>query len=345
MVGSSVTHSALSLGSMIQRRTHCAPSTRTAINSLRMRQMSTGIPDDEAILVAVRSLKLEGSSAKKITATLKTRYPNWAGGSKEVRTLLHRIVLEESQNAPKLIDEGKSNNVNDPFVITEIDGKGLGVVAARSISAGELILAESPLVRALPGSAAEAAVQALPEADQAFFYSLQQHSERFGATKTVQGVWRTNALPLEGEDGVQAIFRMACRFNHACSALAHHAWDPSKATLHVHAVQQIAEGTEITICYCKEGTRQERQEFLKGAFGFTCKCATCGLTGDALKESDARQRRIQQLDQEISVAAQVLSDPEELLELARERIALMKEEGMGEALWAEQALAQAVGFA
>ena len=48
---------------------------------------------------------------------------------------------------------------------------------------------------------------------------------------------------------------------------------------------------------------------------------------------------------EISVAAQVLSDPEELLELARERIALMKEEGMGEALWAEQALAQAVGFA
>ena len=113
----------------------------------------------------------------------------------------------------------------------------------------------------------------------------------------------------------------------------------------MHAVQQIAEGTEITICYCKEGTRQERQEFLKGAFGFTCKCATCGLTGDALKESDARQRRIQQLDQEISVAAQVLSDPEELLELARERIALMKEEGMGEALWAEQALAQAVGFA
>ena len=33
-------------------RTHCAPSTRTATNSLRMRQMSTGIPDDEAILVA-----------------------------------------------------------------------------------------------------------------------------------------------------------------------------------------------------------------------------------------------------------------------------------------------------
>ena len=83
-------------------RTHCAPSTRTATNSLRMRQMSTGIPDDEAILVAVRTLKLEGSSAKKITATLKTRYPNWAGGSKEVRTLLHRIVLEESQDSPKL---------------------------------------------------------------------------------------------------------------------------------------------------------------------------------------------------------------------------------------------------
>ena len=77
-----------------------------------------------------------------------------------------------------------------------IPNKGLGAVAKRSIQMGERLLAEAPIVanEPHPGTSAEDAVKALPEANRALFFSLAQNAARFGDSKTVFGVFATAPL-------------------------------------------------------------------------------------------------------------------------------------------------------
>jgi hypothetical protein len=252
----------------------------------------------------------------RVISSLRARFPSWTYSTPIVDRLLDLVPIAN---------------------------KGFGVIAARDIAVGETLLVESPLVRARPGSPAERAVAALSQEARAQLFDLCTSNEsRFGPGKTVQSVWLTNALPLP--DGEQAIFPKASRFNHACRASAFHLWDAASETQSVVAAAPIPRGAEVTLCYCKEGTRDERREFLRRAFGFECECEACSVSGVALEESDARQVRIRALDAEINSAASRWSPSEQacdtpsILALMSERLTLMQQEGLAEAVWVKQAV-------
>jgi len=180
------------------------------------------------------------------------------------------------------------------FQVAPIPGKGFGCLAVRDVELGERLLVETPLLEISPDSAhatLEEAVEALSEADQERFWVLSQDST-WGATKTVKGVFMTNAIPCHAfSKEHRAVFATASRFNHACDANATFRWSPALGRLTVHACSHVPVGTELTVHYGFQAgviRREDRQRRLRQAFGFECRCRLCSLAGAALLRSERR---------------------------------------------------------
>ena len=181
--------------------------------------------------------------------------------------------------------------------------KGFGVFARVAFSAGQRLLAEEPLVECEACDARgtvypAATVDALDASVRAHFFALCQN-EQWGAEKTARGIWLSNALPTDDlPTPKSAVFRYTCRFNHACRPNVYQHWNERLRAMTLHAIRPIRSGEELTISYLPFGDgapRSSRQASLHGDFGFRCGCDLCELQGDALKQSDARQERIQAL--------------------------------------------------
>lgn len=112
------------------------------------------------------------------------------------------------------------------FEVRDLGAKGMGVVAARKIQKGELLLREQPLLvvshcqdsRQLGTweQEIEEALGRLPDDQLRSFWSLSDcHSE----TKTsAVGIVRTNALPIETAQGdMVGVYANVSRFNHSCN--------------------------------------------------------------------------------------------------------------------------------
>ena len=224
-------------------------------------------------------------------------------------------------------------------------------------------MAESPLLvvekrnGVLTPSVITDAVDALPPSAKAAFFELSQNEEKYGAQKTAEGVWRTNAYPIADGRQVGGIFPCISRINHACVANAHVAWNKLLQRETVHATKSIAAGEEVTVSCARTGTqtlsipaisvrcqwlavlsadlepgmdREQRQAYLQSAFGFDCACALCTLTGSALEVSDARQRRIHEIDAVSEVCPDGRSAHPEMLRLVSEKLKLFRLEGLPE---------------
>ena len=188
------------------------------------------------------------------------------------------------------------------FIVAEIESKGHGVVAKRDITIGERLMAERPLVE-VPGEwsqycqgtlelhLVDALVELSPE-DSDRFWALSQNEHRFGAVKTAEGIFRTNAIPFRrAQQAHLAVFPVAARFNHACDPNVMYAWNDSLGQLTIHACRPVAVGQEVSAYYGFDGDsvlRKHRQGRLRETFGFDCACAKCSLSGAALSESEKR---------------------------------------------------------
>lgn len=116
--------------------------------------------------------------------------------------------------------EPEPESIRLAFKIMLVAGKGFGVVAARDISRGERLMAEQPLAHVTAVDCIDqesaskefllrinSAASGLSTSDHGKFFSLTQHTEHYGIQKTVEGVWCTNALPMD--NGEQGIFLQA----------------------------------------------------------------------------------------------------------------------------------------
>ena len=140
--------------------------------------------------------------------------------------------------------------ISPKLSIQAVPGKGLGVVARQDISAGELLIRETPLLVLDQWSPAHlmAAWQKLspPQRD-----SYSQLANSHPELPPLAGLALTNMIPLTRAANTFGVFLTVARVNHSCGANSNH-YQENKADDHteaVRAVRDIARGEEVTICY------------------------------------------------------------------------------------------------
>jgi hypothetical protein len=230
------------------------------------------------------------------------------------------------------LDAGKA------YVVREVQGKGLGLVAIKKIPQGTRILSESPLFRVprSTGSQQRLAVSlsktasALSHDQQQAFFALQ-NSFKDETTREL-GLVRTNALPLGSNAQEGGIFLEASRINHACLQNAQNTWNEDLQKLTIHAIRDIDKDEEITIIYLHDREkRSARQLVLQRNFRFTCTCQLCSLTEPQLGLSDARLEQIVRLDGSIGDWTRLSTAPLQALTDVRSLLKLCAEEGIADA--------------
>ncbi|KAJ6497623.1 hypothetical protein C8R45DRAFT_983622 [Mycena sanguinolenta] len=192
------------------------------------------------------------------------------------------------------------------FCVTDIPGKGMGLVSTRELKMGDLILDERPLFvcsRGVP----------LPEPPSTFTnekfmqYHLQkleeyyQHSlgrmrpkvrdaylalhncHKEDESGTAVGIVRTNGMALLGlrpdvqdeSSQYSAVCKDISRLNHSCSPNTAPRFHVSSFSYRLYAVRDIAEGEELTYQYTDVvQSAAKRQAELK-PYDFVCACRAC----------------------------------------------------------------------
>ncbi|KZV74932.1 SET domain-containing protein [Peniophora sp. CONT] len=196
------------------------------------------------------------------------------------------------------------------YEVRQVQGRGLGVLATEDIKAGDLILAERPLLvkmmwnpvrywkdmteeEALRGAyvdlenTMEYICSRLTPKDLEAYKSLH-NSHDTGGAGPLTGIWRTNGFklgvkdPSGFDDGKEIKAREysgvganASRINHSCSPNAAFSFDMPSFSMEINALRPISKGEEITVAYCAvKIPAAERQNALK-PYRFTCTCPAC----------------------------------------------------------------------
>ena len=179
--------------------------------------------------------------------------------------------------------------MTEAYVVVELPGRGLGVVASRPLHRGDVLVAESPLVRLTPN---------LGRPDVKWFDD-ERHARSLLAglsrsagnptkwkwwDKDLDAVVNTNSFTQESGGMVHSyVFNQVSRFNHSCCANARMIFDGDRELATVRVQRDVAPGTEITINYGATGSLSERQQHLRTCFGFTCTCELCAREATAAK--------------------------------------------------------------
>ena len=225
------------------------------------------------------------------------------------------------------------------FDIRPIDGKGLGVIAQRDISQGEMILEDQPLLTipcddmdSLTDDDIEKMLEALPKEKQEHFWKLFDahifgESERPSAKSRVL----TNSYPVEDAEGNEsfAVFNTVARFNHSCVPNVHNTWDFDTQTETLYAVQDIRQGQELCTTYLQPmdlyRPTDERRSILQRC-KFRCGCEACSLLGVEAEESDRRRRDLRRFSGELEQLEEnedLIMERDRLIEVVEEAIKLI----------------------
>ena len=199
-----------------------------------------------------------------------------------------------------------------PVMVTEVEDKGRGLVAARDIKKGEEILIDnivitlgipegvltSPITPTITPTIARSLkqqIQALPEEKVTQFYNLKKMDNFVISERDLKIARRENCLrelkifrsnKVEAGKTELLVFNLAL-INHSCAPNADYYLKPSEnedqkkveVKYEIRAIKDICKGEEITIFYLQfmYGCTPEhvRQTILKNNFGFDCKCNVC----------------------------------------------------------------------
>ncbi|KAL2357328.1 hypothetical protein BJ546DRAFT_439126 [Cryomyces antarcticus] len=193
-----------------------------------------------------------------------------------------------------------------------LPGKGLGLIAMQPIKRGTRIISEPPLL-AIPAreySAAQIESQflSLSVADQNAFLSLYSaHEENPGLAVNYNGLpvskwaglllstFQTNDFAIRKDDEYAAVFFKTSHINHSCIPNASFAWNNTLERSTVHAVNDIAAGEEITMCYCPPYHGREDRKMVQLCYGFECTCPACDPEAPGAEASEQRRLRMEEL--------------------------------------------------
>ncbi|KAK1968369.1 SET domain-containing protein [Colletotrichum sublineola] len=208
-----------------------------------------------------------------------------------------------------------------PFEIKEVEGKGLGMIANKTLARGDNVMLKTPVLLAhrafierTPAVDQHALLGAvvgfLPPRTRDGFLSQMGH---FGGHQ-VSDIMATNSFQMDIGGGAQGDghhygnYPEVSRYNHDCRPNV--AFRIGADLRHrTTVVRPVKPGEELTITYLDPlGTRSVRQHRAKLAWGFECGCSQCGLAKKQAAESDARVLEIEELERLLSdVSARVTS--------------------------------------
>lgn len=217
------------------------------------------------------------------------------------------------------------------FVLEQVPGKGVGAIAARDIAAGELLLAERPVMSFSDGGgdgSAEEQFDALSDELQQEVMALHDQLAA-GGEKTLRGIIASNCYSGSslGCDGV--LLPAISRFNHSCRPNCELGWDEGGGVEHVQvrASADIAAGDELCVYYVDVlAPRPERAQALRSKH-VTCACPCCQRADGA---SDGRRAAVRDLQALLRALVEEgdPGDAERGLQAAAEVLRLLDEEGL-----------------
>ncbi|KIV96850.1 hypothetical protein PV10_00666 [Exophiala mesophila] len=229
----------------------------------------------------------------------------------------------------QVMDQTDSISPQDDLIeILSTPDRGLAVFASRKIKAGNLVLAERPLLRLSKeeendSDAIEREFSRLSHADQKIYLKL------FDAQKSrmtrVTSIYYSNCYNLDSfrpdGKGGSAVGAIASRFNHSCVPNLQLSFNFDKNLMMFYAIRDIPRGKEVCTNYEKNvfDAAVTRQRKLQMYYGFMCQCEAC--LGPAKNEfwakSDQRRRamfeafkRIQECEKGYTASAVETEDPD-----------------------------------
>lgn len=194
----------------------------------------------------------------------------------------------------------------------KLPGRGIGLVATRTIHRGERLFTESPLTLYQVGfndipyeertPAQKLGVDRLPANASKLFMDLHVHR----GEDHVNDVIRTNAylatlFPYEGQgEEFEVVLPDLSRINHDCRPNLHYYFDDLTLTQQVHATRTISPGEELTVTYIDPlKPRDERLGRLMHNWGFDCSCSVCSLPDGLSAASDQRIGTVLHLEEHL----------------------------------------------
>ncbi|KAI9889698.1 MAG: hypothetical protein M1814_005099, partial [Vezdaea aestivalis] len=226
---------------------------------------------------------------------------------------------------------------NTKYALVDIPRFGRGMIATAKIALGELIVSEPPLFKFPSNSSGMGGksiteyltkiVQALSKDDQHAYFGLANSYSSLGP---IQGIMKTNAMPLGTRAAFGGIFVVCSRFNHSCRNNAEYSWSSKHGEERVYAVKEIKEGEQICVSYLGDQMRMSatdnRKTYLSESFGFDCVCQLYGASNKVRKASDRRRSKIGAMDRIVGDVIEDLDYSPQILGLCREILELLEAE-------------------
>lgn len=248
-------------------------------------------------------------------------------------SLRSRRVHKEARVQPGCVAPRQAQAADRCFSVVPVAGKGLGAVANRDISCGELVIGEKPEVTF--NSFEESWLVSIQEQFDALALDRREmimslcdaNVEQPDAPKTLAGIVTTNSIGSPGDSFDGMVCETISRFNHSCVPNCEQTWDEDTSEERLYASTGIRAGEELCISYVNPfASFAERAEELLDQYRFRCNCPACN---SASVESDNRHARLQTLVLNMSYAMQEgYSDKERGIQTAKEMMKLCDEEGL-----------------
>ena len=189
-----------------------------------------------------------------------------------------------------------------PVMVTELPGKGRGLVAAKDIKNGELIFKDRPVIKfalndkGLPVdpeymTSLREQIDSLPAEARSQFYKLTTRND--AVSRSDNGVFNLfldncqiyKFVPKpKGEDTYSLLYLNIALVNHSCvsNAVAFSLKQVGDEDLAVElrAIKNIGKGEEVTHCYFTDvkkfgSIQKKRKTLFKKKLEFDCKCPAC----------------------------------------------------------------------
>ena len=191
-----------------------------------------------------------------------------------------------------------------PVMVTEFEGKGRGLVAARDIKMGEFILLDKPAIKLPIRSSFNENRPIFEQLSSKDLDSLMSQVDNltseakliFYKLRDFQGKWAKELRIFSQNASITCkelmLFLNAVLINHSCAPNAYDQ-NTEDGSIEVRAIKDILRGEEITMFYGSDDdftykqfgcNAKERKKVLRETLGFDCVCSVC--IGDVPDQED-----------------------------------------------------------